>query len=114
MDEQRGLQLAGLAMTNEETLNVGLKIRETWLIVNALQLMVTHPGLHEPLRSISEEIGRALGARIVEVLPEVGELLEMGWHREADIEQDDGDAPFGWYDDVDDVDDHNDASDIPW
>lgn len=107
MDEQRGLHLAGLAMTNEETLNVGLKIREMWLIVSALQLMATHPGLHEPLRSISEQIGRDLGARIVEVLPEVGELLEMGWHREND-----------WIDDsdYDDVNEDDDADDdrIPW
>jgi hypothetical protein len=33
-----------------------------------------------------------------------GQLLEMDWHREydwVDIEQDDPDAPDGWYDDDD-------------
>lgn len=94
MDEQRGNYLAGLALTSDKEITVTLAVRELWLIVSGLQLTVSHPGLHEPLKTICEQIGRDLGARIMEQLPEVGELLEMGWHREFDYVE---------YDDQDDV-----------
>lgn len=114
MDEREGLNLVVQVFGSDKEIDVKLPMRELWLIVSALQLQITHPGLHETIQSLAEGIGRKLGALIVEELPQVGELLEMGWHREfdADIEQDDPAAPDGWYDD--DVDDHNDASDIPW
>jgi len=105
MDEQEGLRLAGLAIGSDKEITVTLPIRELWLIVSGLQLMVTHPSLHEPLQTISEGIGRRLGALIVAELPEVGELLEMGWHREYDWIDD------GYYDDADDPDDDDR---IPW
>jgi hypothetical protein len=112
MDEQEGLRQAGLAISSDKEITVTLPIRELWLIVNALQLTVTHPGLHEPLKTISGQIGRNLGALIVEKLPEVAELLDMGWHREYDVLADDGDdSDYGYQDDeYDDLDD----DDIPW
>lgn len=101
MDEQEGLRQAGLAMSSDKEITITLPIRELWLIVSALQLMVTHPNLHEPLQTISEGIGRKLGALIILELPDVEPLLEQGWHREYDYidEYDDGD-----YDDLDDDD----------
>lgn len=105
MDEQEGLRQAGLAIGSDKEITVTLPIRELWLIVSGLQLAAAHPYLHEPLQTICEGIGHKLGALIIAELPEVAELLEMGWHREYD-----------WIDDgdYDDVDDHSDASDIPW
>lgn len=126
MDEHEGLVLVGQVFGSDKEIDVKLPMRELWLIVSALQLQITHPGLHEPLQTICEGIGRRLGALIVEELPQIGELLEMGWHREDDVEQDDVEQddvddfdPDAYgnkdiADDLGDVDDHNDASDIPW
>jgi len=138
MDEQEGLKLVAQVIRSDKEIDVKLPIRELWLIVSAFQLQITHPGLHAPLQTICEGIGRRLGALIVAELPQVGELLEMGWHREYDW-IDDGDDDYddegfteafpaddGDYDDVDDLDDYGDADgqdednappsvdDIPW
>jgi len=116
MDEQEGLRQAGLAMDSSIEISVTLPIRELWLIVSGLQLTVTHPNLHEPLKTISEGIGRKLGALIVEQLPEVAELLEAGWDREQDtiIYDDEGDGEY--QDDKWDDGDYYDVDDdgIPW
>lgn len=112
MDKQEGLRQAGLALSSDKEITTTLPIRELWLVVSALQLMVTHPGLHEPLKTISEQIGRKLGTQIVEALPEVEELLTKGWQREYDVEQDDDEAPYGWYGD-DDYPPENDDG-VPW
>lgn len=105
MDEQEGMNLVAQVFTSDKEITVTLPLRELWLIVSALQLQVTHPSLHATIQSLAEGIGRKLGALVVEELPQVGELLEMGWHREYDyIEQDDPEAPYGWYDDDDEVD----------
>jgi len=94
MDEQEGLRQAGLAIGSDKEITVTLPIRELWLIVSGLQLTVSPPGLHEPLKTICEGIGRKLGALIVAELPQVGELLEQGWHREYDwIDDGDYDEP---------------------
>lgn len=128
MDEQEGLSLVAQVFGSDKEIDVKLPIRELWLIVSALQLQITHPNLHEPLQTICEGIGRKLGALIVEELPQVGELLEMGWHREYDVADDDlYDEALGaeYLDDEDfsDVhlppDDDDDAplinvDDIPW
>lgn len=107
-EEQRLLKLAGLALTSDLATSYNLAIRDLWLIVSALQLTVAHPRLHEPMKGINEALGRKLQQEIASKLPEVDELLEMGWHREHDyIEQDDGEAPEGWYDEDDDWDDEN-------
>lgn len=103
MDEEEGRRQAGLAISSDKEITVTLPIRELWLIVGGLQLTVTHPSLHEPLKTISEGIGRKLGALIIAELPDVAELLEKGWDREYDVEQDDPEAPYGFYDDVDDI-----------
>lgn len=103
MDELRALSLAEIAMTCEERVVIDIAIRDLYLVVNALQLAMIHPGLHEPLRCWMEEIGIRCQDVITAVLPEVEELLELGWHREYDVySDDDPDAPAGWYDDDDD------------
>lgn len=129
MDEQEGLNLVAQVFGSDKEITVTLPARELWLIVSALQLQITHPNLHAPLQTLCEGIGRKLGALIVEDLPQVGELLEMGWHREYDyIEQDDGEYEdvnevfyehFTYPEDIDDGDyddaDDPDADDrIPW
>jgi len=125
MDEQEGLNLVAQVFGSDKEIDVKLPIRELWLIVSGLQLMVTHPSLHEPLQTISEGIGRRLGALIVAELPQVGELLEQGWHREYDyIEQGEPEdvyeefyEHFTYPEDVDDGDyDDVDIDDdpLPW
>lgn len=105
MDELRALALAEIAMSSEERVEINIAIRDLWLVVNALQLSMTHKALHEPLRGWMEEIGVRCQDVITSVLPEVGELLEMGWHRENDVTSDDDPgAPGGWYDDDNDDD----------
>jgi hypothetical protein len=107
MDEQEGLRQAALALNSDTEITTTLPIRELWLIVSGLQLMVTHPSLHEPLKTISEGIGRKVGALIVAALPEVEPLLEAGWDRQQDwIVYDDEDD--GEYDDMDS------EEDLPW
>lgn len=99
IDELRALSLAEIAMTSEERVEINIAIRDLWLIVNALQLSMMHEALHEPLRGWMEEIGIRCQDVITAVLPEVEELLEMGWHRENDVySADDPGAPDGWYD----------------
>lgn len=85
MDELRALSLAEIAMSSEERVEINIAIRDLWLIVNALQLSMTHKALHEPLKGWMEEIGVRCQDVITTVLPEVGELLELGWHRENDV-----------------------------
>lgn len=100
MDELRALSLAEIAMTSEERVEINIEVRDLWLIVNALQLSMTHDQPHEPLQGWMENIGRRCQGVITTVLPEVGELLELGWHREYDVTSyDDPGAPVGWYDD---------------
>jgi hypothetical protein len=115
MDEQEGLRQAGLAMSSDKEISVRLPIPELWLIVSGLQLTVTHPNLHEPLKTMSEQIGRKLGALILEQLPDVAELLEAGWDRQQDSiiyedygEYQDDDWDDGEYDDMDS------EEDLPW
>ena len=104
MDEEEGMKLVAQVFTSDKEITVTLPLRELWLIVSALQLQVTHPSLHETIQALAEGIGRKLCALVVEELPQMAELLEMGWHREYDyIEQDDPEAPYGFYDDTDDI-----------
>ena len=116
MDALRALALAEIAMTSEERVEINIEVRDLWLIVNALQLTLTHDDLHEPLKSWMEEIGRKLQGVVTTVLPETGELLELGWHRENDVSSDDDPgAPDGWYDwpgDNDDDDDDHSYMDV--
>jgi len=103
MDELRALSLAEIAMTSEERVEINIEVRDLWLIVNALQLTLTHEDLHEPLKSWMAEIGHRIQEVVTTVLPETGELLELGWHREYDVTSyDDPGAPDGWYGDDDD------------
>lgn len=106
MDEQRGLYLSGLALSNEERIATELAIRDLWLIVSALQLVVAQDGLHTPLKTLCEGVGRELQALIGSRLPEVVELMEMGWQREYDYVEYDDDDP-DWDPDDDDLTDRS-------
>lgn len=95
MDESEGLYLAQLVMSSSDTVQLEMPIPMVWLLINSLQLTAIHPDLHEPIRSMNEDIGRQLGALVLRSVPEVEPLLEMGWHRENDvITGGDDDLPF--------------------
>lgn len=118
MDQERGLQQAGLAISNRTPISTTMPLSDVWLILSALQMTITHPGLHEPLKQAMERIGRDLEARIVEVLPEVAELAAAGWDRSQDYidagyEFDDMDSEYDidFDDDDDELDDDFDDDD---
>jgi hypothetical protein len=113
MDEQEGMRLAGLALSSDERITLDLTIRDLWLIVSALQLVVAQEAIHEPLKEISEQIGRGLQMLIVARLPEVEALMEMGWQREYDYVVYDDDEYYDYdYDDpAPDDDDDDDPED---
>lgn len=110
IDELRALYLAEVALSSEERVEINVEVRDLWLVVNALQLSTIHPGLHEPLRGWMVDIGRRIQEVITTVMPETEELLEAGWHRENDVDYDDG----GVYRDEDDEEFDDDPDWIPF
>jgi len=95
MDEDRSIYLASLVMSNETPVALAVPVNMLWLIINSLQLTAIHPNLSPIIREMNEDIGRQLGELVLEQVPDVAELLEMGWHREYDVPIDDGDLPGG-------------------
>ncbi|MFD4320476.1 hypothetical protein [Streptomyces sp. NPDC058548] len=63
---------------------------DTWTVLMALQLALTHPTVGEsPLGPVVEAVGRQLQEGLCDD-PELYALAEAGWNRAADVEQDRG------------------------
>ncbi|MFB7031003.1 MULTISPECIES: hypothetical protein [unclassified Streptomyces] len=60
--------------------------RDTWVVMMALQLAVTHPAIGETVMGpVVESIGRQLQAGLCDD-PELYAMAEAGWNRAADVE----------------------------
>jgi hypothetical protein len=80
-DEERTDRLiVAEVMMDEDLIQVNISVRQAWLLVNAIQLAVRHPELHEPTVKALTETARQFQAAVVAVHPDAGELLEKGWN----------------------------------
>jgi hypothetical protein len=82
--EQKHLEAIRPAMTDDNSLHIGIKIRDAWVVITGLQLAASHPGISQVQKNWMIHVARQLQASIVAVHPEVAEIIEMGWHREYD------------------------------
>jgi len=97
IDEEKGMELAGPALSSDVRITVDLPLKSWWLILSSLQLVVANAYLGSQIKEASEQIGRHIQSLIVEQLPAVEELAEAGWDRDQDyIEyEDDEDDGYG-------------------
>lgn len=82
--EQEGLEIVGRVFNDPVEVSIMLTTSELWLIVSAIQMTVTHPGLGPKMVEWYNQLGRELQVVMDEIHPESANLLEEGWHREND------------------------------
>lgn len=82
--EKEGLEIVERVFTDPLEVSVMLPVPELWLIVSAIQMTVTHPGLGPMMVKWYDKLGHELQAVMDEIHPESAKLLEEGWHREND------------------------------
>lgn len=90
MDEQqmrRDMEKVSKVLTDKTAVLVSTQIGQLWLMISTMQLATRHPGMAKAMRAEIEQIGRQLSRAIVEMHPEVADILEMGWQPEHDVEQ---------------------------
>jgi len=75
-------------MNDTSPFPVEIDVQNAWLIVAAMQMVITHPGISGLSRRMYESIGRLFQMRLVEQHPEIAEIVEKGWHREFDVDED--------------------------
>lgn len=87
MGEQEDVRAIASIMNDTSPFPVEIDVQNAWLIVAAMQLVITHPGLSGQTRRMYESIGRQFQMRLVEQHPEIAEIVEKGWHREFDVDE---------------------------
>lgn len=95
IDEQtEAAHMAALVpmMKDEHPLVVSILVRDAWMLVSAIQFAATASDLSDAQRQWMTHIARQFQGAIANTHPEVAHILEMGWHREFDVEQGNGKA----------------------
>ena len=75
-------------MKDEHPFTVKILVRDAWMLVAAIQLSTTAPNVGNSQRKWMTHVAKQFQGAIDAIYPEVGQILEMGWHREFDVERD--------------------------
>lgn len=87
--EEVGPELA--RVLQDETAASTASVSQTYLLMQACQLLVTHPGISTAITLRYRALGRALqDALRVHVSEYFMEFCEAGWNEEYDVDGDDG------------------------
>jgi ribulose 1,5-bisphosphate carboxylase large subunit-like protein len=77
-------------MKDDESLHIGIKVRDAWMVVSAIQLASRHPEVKGEQKAWMIHVAHQFQAAVTQLYPQVGQIMEMGWHPEFDVEQDNG------------------------
>lgn len=110
MNEEQMKEIVARYLSNEKSLTIGLQIREWWLIVAIIQAFMRIDGLHQPTYELASNIGHFIQDVITDNDAPGGELLDLGWDEDNDIEtyyndeRSKPDLPFSFWSEFNDTD----------
>lgn len=71
-------------MRDEEPQTIPLTMRDLWMIVGAVQLVIRHPEVSGDVVKICAQAAQQIQERIIEHHPDAWLLLQMGWDERYD------------------------------
>ncbi len=84
-DEEQAKQSLRDLVDSQELLEIKMRPFEVHLLIQALQMTVTHPAIGAPIREYMILLGHRLQEQLRPLIDENFEVFtECGWHREFD------------------------------
>lgn len=77
--------LTARVMQDEKPVNLTINLGSAWILVTGIQLATRHPDINEPMKAMLTAVARQFQDVIIEVHPEVEDLLERGWDATYDV-----------------------------
>jgi len=77
-------------MKDEHPLVVSILVRDAWMLVAAIQFAATASDVSDVQRQWMTHVARQFQSAIAATHPEVAQILEIGWHREFDVDVEQG------------------------
>lgn len=88
MDQTKFIKIAKKVMSDETPLVIEMDIRDAWMLLSGLQLLVRHPAVSQHTKDIWAHTARQIQEAIVTLHPEAQPLIEMGWNSDFDVDAD--------------------------